>query len=465
VNAASDLILLLNPPGKRVYIRDYYCSKVSKSNYLFHPVDLLMLSGVLAGHYRLHVIDAIADRLSPPECLNHITRLQPTTVISTIGSVSLDEDLPFLTQVAATGCRVLVTGDTCRENPAEWLQEHPGIEAVITDFTSPAILDYLSGKGGGPGIAAREVNRNANQPPREFRLAPQHQLFTSPHYRFPFVRHHEFATVLTDYGCPYPCSFCVMTTLTYRFRPPDDIITELRHLKCLGKRELFFATQTFGLDRALTMTLCDRMAAEGFGFGWVCFSRVDLIDTTLLAAMKKAGCHTIIFGVESANEDILQRYRKGYSKQQIREAFRLARQHGIRTVATFILGLPEETEATAAETVTFLKQLEPDFVSFNVAVPREGTDLHRQAVTAGLISGDTRIMDQSGSTVAMPSHQLTRERIYALRNKAVRDFYLRPSYLWRRLLGIKSLYELREQLYEGAVLMREVLWGRRSNTD
>jgi len=464
VASASPPILLLNPPGKRVYIRDYYCSKVSKSNYLFHPVDLLMLSGVLAGHYRLQVIDAIADRLSVDDCLNRIALLQPVAVISLVGSVSLDEDLPFLKQVASQGWRVLVTGDASRENPTQWLRAHPYIAAVIRDFTSRDILDYLAGRTSGPAIVTGEdggalAGERPARPGREFRLAPQHQLFTSQRYRFPFVRHHEFATVLTDYGCPYPCSFCVMATLAYRYRPTDDIIDELHQLKRLGTRELFFVNQTFAIDRAVTMELCQQMTSAGFGFGWVCFTRVDLVDAMLLEAMKRAGCHTIIFGVESASEEILRRYQKGYSKQQIRDAFRLAHRSGIRTVATFILGLPEESEETAGETIAFLKELECDFVSFNVAVPRAGTGMRQHAVASGLISPETRVMDQSGSSIAMPSLHLSRERIYELRNKAVRDFYLRPAYLWRRLIGIRSMYELGEQLYEGGVLLRDVLRG------
>lgn len=455
---AAQRVLLLNPPGRRVYVRDYYCSKVSKSNYLFHPVDLLMLSGILGNSFPLHVIDAIADRLSVDACLERIDRLRPTVVISLIGSVSLNEDLSFLRQLSDKGLRVLVTGDTCRENPVEWLEENLFIEAVIIDFTATDLLGYLSAGATGPGIAARKKtfpSQQASETTRKFRVTPRHELFDSPNYRFPFVRHRSFATVLTDYGCPYPCSFCVMTTLNHRFRPPDDIIGELRMLKRLGRREIFFATQTFGSDRSMAMELCRSMVSERFGFGWVCFSRVDCVDSELLQAMKQAGCHTIIFGVESASEDILRSYRKGYTREQISGAFRLTHRMGLRTVATFILGLPEESEETAAETIAFLKLLECDFVSFNVAVPREGTDLHRQAVAAGLFDRGTRTTDQSGSTIAMPSHHLTRERIFQLRNSAIRDFYLRPAYLLRRLIGIRSLYELREQLYEGTVLLRE----------
>lgn len=457
-------ILLLNPPGRQIYIRDYYCSKVSKSNYLFHPVDLLMLSGVLGDRHELFLIDAIADRLSPETCRHRIDGLAVDAVISLVGAVSLAEDLPFLERLAAGGLPILVSGDACRENPQEWLQEHRFIDAVITDFTSPDLLAYLEG-GPGNSVVSRRGGDGATaeeKPAREFALLPRHELFNSPHYRFPFVRQRDFATVLTDYGCPFPCAFCIMATLPYKSRPVPDVIAELGRLKGLGKRELFIIDQTFAVNRERAMELCRQMAAARFGFGWVCFSRVDLIDAPLLAAMKGAGCHTIIFGVESASEDILRRYRKGYTKEQIRQAFRLCRVAGIRTVATFILGLPEETEETAGETIAFLKELDCDFASFNVAVPRMGTTLRQEAIDSGLIDNAFREMDQTGSTIAMPTRHLSREQIQELRKKAVREFYLRPSYLWKRLKGIASFYELREQVYEGVVLLRGVLLGKES---
>jgi len=452
-------VLLLNPPGKRIYIRDYYCSKVSKSNYLYPPVDLLMLSGILYGSHQLHVLDAMAERLTPRTCLERIASCGPDVIIALIGAVSLDEDMAFLANVAAQGIRVIISGDVTRENPVYWLKEHPFIEAVIVDFTSEEIRDYLDGKPARAGIVGSKIVATEPSRPlaREFSLLPRHELFTSKNYRFPFVRHHEFATVLTEYGCPYPCSFCIMSTLTYRFRPVTNVIDELHYLKQLGTRELFFMDQTFGSRREQALELCRQMIEHRLDFGWVCFSRVDVVDAELLKEMKRAGCHTIIFGVESASEEILTKYRKGYTRQQIKDAFRIAADQGVRTVATFILGLPDETESTAAETIGFLKELDCDFVSFNIAVPRHGTFLRNEAVAYGLISPELSIMDQTGSIVAMPSRYLSRERIHELRAKAVKDFYLRPAYIWRRLRSLKTWYEFHEQLYEGGVLLREVL--------
>lgn len=59
-----ETVLLLNPPGKKRYIRDYFCSKVSKSGYLYPPTDLLLQSGLLARDFRVSALDAVAEGLS-----------------------------------------------------------------------------------------------------------------------------------------------------------------------------------------------------------------------------------------------------------------------------------------------------------------------------------------------------------------------------------------------------------------
>lgn len=456
-------VLLLNPPGEKVYVRDYYCSKISKSNYLFHPIDLLMQSGRLAERYEVSVIDAIADRIDEDACIRMIDSFSPDAIFSLIGAVSLEEDLPFLERLKKEGRRIIVSGDISLENTEKWLNAYPFIDAAILDFTSDDIINYLEGNHEPinsmvyrtpEGISGMESVRPRNE---EFYVpVPRHDLFSSKNYHFPFVRHKEFATVLTDYGCPFRCSFCVMSTLGYRYREAENVIDELRELKRLGKKEIFFIDQTFGINKKRTLDLCHRMKEEGLSFGWVCYSRVDLISEEVLRGMKEAGCHTIIFGVESASEEILKKYQKGYNKTQIRDAFRLCKKYNIRTVATFILGLPEETEETANETIEFLKEIDCDFASFNVAVPRMNTPLRQEAIREGLITSNLEIMDQGGSSIAMPTRHLTMEQVQELKKKAIKEFYLRPSYLWKRLRGVSSFYELKEQVSEGLTLLKGI---------
>ena len=455
-------VLLLNPPGKQVYIRDYYCSKVSKSNYLFHPVDLLMLSGRLAERFELSIVDAMADRLTEHACLALVEAHMPNVIIAMIGAVSLDEDSAFLAKLVKAGRRIVVSGDVVLDNTAEWLKQHPFVDAALLDFTSGDIVHYVEGTTTPlPNLVTRAeqgsvgLERVFNE---EFSLPiPRHDLFPSRHYRFPFVKQKAFATVLTDYGCPYKCSFCIMNTIGYKYRSAGNVIEELRFLKKIGKKDLFFIDQTFGCNAQRTTELLAAMREEDLRFGWACFSRADLLTDARLDAMQASGCHTIIIGVETGSDEVLRKYGKGCSLTQIKEAFLKCRSRGIRTVATFILGLPDETEETALATIAFAKELDPDFSSFNIAVPRMSTALRQEAIQDRLIAPDLVTMDQTGSHIAMPTRHLTKEQLKRLSARAIREFYLRPGYLLRRLAGITTFYEFKEHLSEGWSVLSKIM--------
>jgi len=462
----SSTVLLLNPPGKKIYIRDYYCSKTTKSNYIFHPLDLLVLSGRLSGPFRVAVEDAMVKRLNPDEALERVGGRSPAAIVAMTGAVSWEEDFPFLEAARAqTGASLLVSGDLFMEEPGRWLERYPFLDGIILDFTNEDALHFLRGecnrienmayrdKG---AVVVRDRPRGIN---RQFELpVPRHDLFQHPGYRYSFSRKRQFASVLTDYGCPYRCSFCIMSTLGFKVRPTANVMEELRFIRRMGVDEIFFIDQTFGALQQRTLELCAAMREQIPGVGWSCFSRVDVMSPHLLEEMQQAGCHTIILGVETANEDILRRYRKGYTKKQIRDAFSWCRRLGIRTVGTFILGLPEETAETVEETLSLAKSLECDFASFNLAVPRVGTELRKQALAEGLVQDENFSMDQTGRQIAMPTKYLSREEMTRLRRRFILGFYLRPSYLWRRLRKLTSWYELRTQVVEGWEMLRGVLW-------
>jgi anaerobic magnesium-protoporphyrin IX monomethyl ester cyclase len=465
-------VLLLNPPAPELVIRDYYCSKTTKSNYIFHPIDLLIQSGRLAENYEVRLIDAVVDRLSPRDCLDAIERFAPDAVLFLSGAISWTYDFPFLQSVKERlGGRTLLigSGDIFQEDAVRWLEEFPFIDAVIRDFTNADVLNFLEGlEEELDNIVFRKndsivVIEHKRARKSHFDLPlPRHELFMNDRYRFSFTRQRPFATVLTDFGCPYPCSFCIMSTLGSKFRRVDHIMEELRQLKALGIKDVFFIDQTWGVDRKRNLELCRRMVEEKLDLGWVTYTRVDVVDEEVLAAWRDAGCHTLIFGVEFASPEMLKRYRKGYRPKQIEEGLALTQRMGIRTVGTFILGLPEDTIESIEATTQLACDLPLDFASFNVAVPRHGTPLRQQARDTGLID-DLRVMDQAGLSVAMPTQHLSREDVMRLKRRAILRFYLRPSYLWKRLTSVSSLHELRAQVQEGAALLSRAT-GIRSST-
>lgn len=455
-------VLLLNPPSPDLVIRDYYCSKTTKSNYLFPPIDLVVQSGLLSTRFEVAVIDAVVDRLDEEACQARILAWKPDAILFLTGAVSWTHDLPFLAQVKGRlgGATVLVgSGDIFLEEGERWLAEQPYLDALILDFAADDVTKFLLGEDDAleqAVIRRGETVRTICRPRAkagEYELPlPRHELFLNTRYKFSFVRAAPFTTMLTDFGCPYPCSFCVMSGLGSKFRSVDNVMAELHAAKKLGIREVFFIDQTWGVRKQRNRDLCQRMIDERLGLGWVTYTRPDVLNPDDLALWHRAGCHTLMLGVEAASPEMLKAYRKGYRADQVRAGLQMVRDAGIRTVGTFIIGLPEDTEETIEATIQLACDLPLDFASFSVAVPRFGTPLRAQAKAAGLID-DLRVMDQSGETVAMETHTLDRAAVLRLKRRAVRRFYLRPSYLLRRLATVGSLWELRAQVEEGLALL------------
>lgn len=454
-------VLLLNPPGKRVYIRDYLCSKTTKSNYLFHPIDLVVLSGTLAEKFEVAVLDCIAERLDVRAARARIDAVAPDVIVSLVGSVSWPEDRAFLAEQHTRGRRIVAIGDVLHEGADERLADEPWLEAALHDFSGQDLVHYLEGnlvevramtlRRASGAIESRPADRSRGG--ETFRVPrPRHELFPAHGYRFSFARTARFATVLTDYGCPYPCTFCVIGTLGFRVRPVADVLEEIDTLRASGITELFVMDQTFGVQRERALELCASFAARG-DLSWTAFTRPDRADDELLAAMRSAGCHTLILGVESAADELLAAYKKGYRVDSVREAFARVRAAGIRTVGTFVIGLPEETESSLQATLDLAIELDLDFMSLNVAVPRFGTPFRARALELGLADRGDLVMDQGGASAFLPTTTLDRAAVLAMKKRAIRRFYLRPSYLLRRVRALTSLQELRAQVREGLALL------------
>ena len=172
--------------------------------------------------------------------------------------------------------------------------------------------------------------------------------------------------------------------------------------------------------------------------------------------MANAGCHTIIFGIESANEDILSQYNKNTKQHQMTTAIRLCKEHKIRTCGTFIIGLPDETEESIKETVRLAVTLDLDFASFNIATPAIGTQLRSNMVERGWVdANEVENLESSKQKVSSwLFHNLQHSQLLILQRAAVRSFYLRPSYLIRRIRNLRSVYELKSSVIEAFYLLR-----------
>jgi radical SAM superfamily enzyme YgiQ (UPF0313 family) len=256
--------------------------------------------------------------------------------------------------------------------------------------------------------------------------------------------------VATDFGCPFKCDFCLSGQLPHKLRPVTEVLEELEHIKRLGVKYFSFGDQTFGAVRERTEELLEGMDARNIDLPWGCFSRADLLRPEMVSRLKRSGCDLVMIGVESGSQEILDRHHKGLRLEEVRQAFALCRRAGIRTLATFIVGLPGETRETFVRTLSLALELDPDFASFNLPVAKPLTPLRREAAGQGWLSpggGD----QSTGSNIRAGGN--SPELMGRWQNEALRRFYLRPGYWARRLSDIRSPAELAINLREAWAML------------
>lgn len=196
--------------------------------------------------------------------------------------------------------------------------------------------------------------------------------------------------VIVSRGCPYRCSFCVdnfMWRGQTRFRSLDNILSEIRMLADRHQlRNLFFQQDSFLNKPDLALGVANGIRDAGHDISWWCAARVDQICEETLPALKRSGLSSIVLGIESGSEKTLKSMNKKITIAQIKRAVASIKKHGIGCYAFFMIGLPDETEEDVRMTLSFMKELQLDFISLSVFTPLPRSPLFDRCVELGLIT-------------------------------------------------------------------------------
>lgn len=185
---------------------------------------------------------------------------------------------------------------------------------------------------------------------------------------------------------------------------------------------------------------------------WSCLARVDSIDSEILSMMKKAGCWSIAFGVETGSQKILDFEKKGVTLEQIKHAVKLTRKAGIRTISLNIIGHPLESIKTIKDTIDFNKKIKIDDFKTQFMVPFPGSELYQYAEQYGKFDKDWKKMSVFKEPVFIPNG-LTKKDLITWNKKAFWSFYLQPRIIMSYLTKIRSLNELKVMLIGGLTLL------------
>jgi len=223
-------------------------------------------------------------------------------------------------------------------------------------------------------------------------------------------------SMTTSRGCPFKCIFCVgrkMVGAKVRYRNPQNVVDEMKYLSTLGFRQINVADDLFTSNENHCLKVCDEIIGRNLKIKWTSFARVDTVSAKVLARMREAGCHTVSFGVESGNREILKRIKKGITLEQVTDAVKMCNEAGVSPHASFILGLPGETPETLKDTVEFGNKLKDMGVShgFHLLAPFPGTEIReeKEKFDIRFLSDDWR--DYHANRAIVETSSVTREML------------------------------------------------------
>jgi anaerobic magnesium-protoporphyrin IX monomethyl ester cyclase len=255
------------------------------------------------------------------------------------------------------------------------------------------------------------------------------------------------ATIMTSRGCPSQCVFCFRGIFgnAFRQRSAENILAEVDEVvNRYGAREIRFFDDLFTLDKERTYQVCLGMRKRKIP--WTCLTAVNAVTKDLLGEMKNSGCWQVLYGLESGSERMLGLLKKGNTIQQNSRAVGLAQEAGLSVRADFIVGTPGETKDSMRETLKFALDMDLDYAHFNKFVPFPGTELYSKLVSQGHKFDFKKCSIIDHSALVYVPEGISRQEYREFLDSSFRKFYLRPKYIFKRLLSINSMDELIGQI-------------------
>jgi radical SAM superfamily enzyme YgiQ (UPF0313 family) len=192
------------------------------------------------------------------------------------------------------------------------------------------------------------------------------------------------ANILTTRGCPFRCTFCTTSRMfaPYRQRSVDNVLEEIRMYKRLGFKYMNFEDDNFTADKERAKEICRRIIAEKLQFKETFFfGRTDMAnDEELLTLLQQAHLTRVLIGIESLNQKALDSVNKHQNIEDIRRAGKACRDHGIRLIASIVLGLDEDQREDIRRSVEFAKSIDAYELQPAVLTPFPGTPVYDQFV-------------------------------------------------------------------------------------
>ena len=452
-------IVLLNTPFLSMYSRASRSPAVTKSSTLYYPIWLAYATGLLEkeGH-DVKLIDAPAYDYSRQDVYSLVQGFAPDMVVVDTTTPSIYNDLEIASEIKSRfNPFTVLVGTHASALPRQVLKDCPGADAVARgeyDFILKDLANSLSNNydiSEVKGLTFRqdgEVFDNPEMPKIE-------DLDSIPFVSGVYKRHlepvitkyfyganrHPVVTILSGRGCPYRCCYCVypqvMLGHKYRYRSVKDVVDEMEYIQEAFPyvREIFLEDDTLTVNRKRTYALCEEILRRNLKIVWSTNSRAQ-VDYDTLRIMRKSGCRLLCVGYESGDQNVLDSLGKNISLKEIYDFTKNAKKAGILVHGCFLVGNPGETKQSLEKTIKMAKELNPDTAQFYPIMVYPGTRAYNWARENNyLLTEDySQWLNQEGLHYCVVSKpDLSRDDLVAWCDRARREFYLRPGYIFSKI--------------------------------
>jgi len=453
-------VMLVYPPGKLYQRGEDRCQtsvEDSISNDIRACNDLGYCAAVLyKKKYEIFLMDYQTEKKSFDDVRQDISQFQPDLIMISVTNATILTDIAFADSLhSLCDAAIVLKGAIFYAPPQEFfdLLDLRNIDYLIggeSETCIGGIADYSLRDEGKiedvNNILYKDSNgkfvsnrfhcwmENLDDIPFPARQYMNNKLYTRPDTNEPM------ATIQTSRGCAASCIYCLSPQISgknVRLRSPENIYAEIE--ECYHKfniRNFFFKADTFTLNAKLTNQLCQMIISSPLHnkIRFTANSRTNPISYETLSLMKKAGCFAIAFGFESGSDETMMRIKKGSTVKHNLQATQWAREAGLRILGFFMIGFPWETKEHLELTRKHIFDIKPDFLEVHIALPYHGTELYELCNDSGTLEKGSLGTDVFLQLGINGTCYLTQQELLAYRNQVVREYCLRPSYIWRRFM-------------------------------
>ena len=441
----------------------------------FPPIGVMSLSSVLkrAGHEVVMFDQANPD--TPDEWIvQEVLRRRPDLVgLSFLSTTSYPYAKMLARQIrgADSNVKIAFGGVFASLNAQLVKMQVPEVDFVCRGDGEQLILDLLDALEDPAGVAGvtwqeangklrhnpnRVLERDLDQWPFPDREGLPLDFVESMPLDVPAVLSLDrFTTMQTSRGCPWPCVFCdipIFNEGKWRSRSAGHVVEEFKHLQKEGYGAVFFVDDHFLLQPGRIKAICQGINDNAINIEWGCEGRVDSVCMDLFPAMAKAHCRTLMFGIESGSQKILDRLKKEQTLLEIETAVSNAKKAGIKIVhGFFVVGIPDETPDDLRATFRFASKIRIDSFGFNRLCVYRGTPLWQEYVARGLVT-DTADWYKYFKCTSIDPTCLSGEEVHRIRSEEMRKLILykfthHPAQTFRLLGRFTRHMPLRDVIY------------------